>query len=195
MASHTSFLFFWLLLCLGTDTKANCVHSDANLIKQLNTLCASLGGSSSNCPAGNATAEGDWSYRLYKDTQTYLYELVLHCTYMSYLLTYVMLMDDYKCIDNILSHQSHSFYLRTQAKSGYLYEQPIERVDLASHLPQHIDRQRNYGVARNYRCADLPLVEHLGRIPGKFETLLTISSLYTSGLAVAHNLLCRHHPY
>ena len=60
----TSFLFWLLLLCLGTDAEANCVHSDANLVKGLNTLCASLGGSSSNCPAGNVTAEEDWLYKL-----------------------------------------------------------------------------------------------------------------------------------
>ena len=93
------FSILLVLLCLGT-TNANCVRSDALLLARLNTLCASLGGSSSNCPAGNATAEHDWSCstrKITRQTRTNYFT----CTF---------------------SHK--------QAKSGRLHEQSAERIGI-----------------------------------------------------------------
>ena len=134
-----------LLLCLGT-TNANCVRSDALLLARLNTLCASLGGSSSNCPAGNATAEGDWSFltpNITRQTRTNYFT----CTF---------------------AHK--------QAKSGRLHEQSAERIGITWDLPQHIDSQRNCGVARNDRRTHLSMVEHLGDIPSEFDLRVKVSS-------------------
>jgi hypothetical protein len=43
------------LICLQR-AQSDCTASDAHLLLQQQTVCASIGG----CPVGNVTAEGDW---------------------------------------------------------------------------------------------------------------------------------------